>query len=323
MTKIFRNKFLAKIMAAVMISGTIMVTDASVYASAEEIGNIKTIENESDITRTSTKNGVILENGKYYHYKNGVKQKGWLEKDGHKYYFMNDYSMATSRWRTIKGKTYYFNARGEMTRNSFRDVRGTLYKFGEDGVVSPNKVGKVLKCDFLNVRDSASSKSKVIEKIYTNDYVEIKESKNDWYKVTTESGKTGWVSSSYVTIPGQTSAKAEEALKVAKAQMGKPYKWGATGPSSFDCSGLMYYSYKNGANIKLPRTSREQSKFGKKVSKSELQPGDLVFFGSGNSVSHVGMYMGNDQYIHAPQTGDVVKVSKLSSRKMIVARRVV
>lgn len=322
MTKIFRNKFLARIMAAVMISGAIMVTDATVDAGAEEISNIQAVST-TDVARAGAKNGLKLENGKYYYYKNGVKQKGWV-KDGNKtYYLLKDYTLAKKMWREINGKKYYFKADGDLLRNAFREIDGKVYRFYSDGRVSPNKCGKVLKCDFLNVRESASNSAKVVEKIYTNDFVEIKETKSGWYKVNTESGKAGWVSASYVTIPEATSSKAQAAVKIAKAQLGKPYRWGATGPSSFDCSGLMYYSYKNGAKVTLPRTSREQSRYGKKVSKSELKPGDLVFFGSGNSVSHVGMYLGNDQYIHSPQTGDVVKVSKLSARKMIVARRVV
>ena len=105
--------------------------------------------------------------------------------------------------------------------------------------------------------------------------------------------------------------------------MGKPYRWGATGPNSFDCSGLMQYAFKNGAGISLPRVSRDQANVGKKVSKAELQPGDLVFFAKGGRIHHVGMYLGNDQYIHAPQTGDVVKISKLSSRTLYTARRVI
>lgn len=321
MTKIFRNKFLARIMTAVMIAGSIMVTDATIEAGAEEISNIQTVST-ADVARAAAKNGFVEENGKTYYYKDGEKQKGWLKIGDKTYYLMKDYAMAKQMWRTIDGKDYYFNAKGEMSKNSFRDVRGTIYRFGADGVASKNKCGKVLDCDFLNVRDTNSTKGKVVEKIYKDDYVEILKSENGWYKVSTESGKVGWVSSTYITIPGESSAKAEAAIKVAKQQLGKPYSWGATGPSSFDCSGLMYYSYQKGANIKLPRTSREQSKFGKKVSKSELKPGDLVFFGKGSSVSHVGMYLGNDQYIHSPQTGDVVKISKLSARKMIVARRV-
>ena len=322
MTKIFKNKFLAKIMAAVMISGAIMVTDASVEAGAEELENIQTVST-TDVARAAAKNGFVQENGKTYYYKDGVKQRGWLKLGNDTYFLTNDKSLAKEMWRTIEGKKYYFDAKGVMVKNTFKEIKGKVYRFDNNGVVSNNKCGKVVNCDFLNVRDQASTKGNVREKIYAGKFVEILNTSGSWYKVGTESGKTGWVSSTYVAIPGETSTKAEAALKVAKAQLGKPYKWGATGPSSFDCSGLTYYAYKNGAKVSIPRTSREQSKYGKKVSKSELKPGDLVFFGKGSSVSHVGMYIGNDQYIHSPQTGDVVKISKLSARKMIVARRVV
>ena len=322
MTKIFKNKFLAKIMAAVMISGAIMVTDASVEAGAEELENIQTVST-TDVARAAAKNGFVQENGKTYYYKDGVKQRGWLKLGNDTYFLTNDKSLAKEMWRTIEGKKYYFDAKGVMVKNTFKEIKGKVYRFDNNGVVSNNKCGKVVNCDFLNVRDQASTKGNVREKIYAGKFVEILNTSGSWYKVGTESGKTGWVSSKYVAIPGETSTKAEAALKVAKAQLGKPYKWGATGPSSFDCSGLTYYAYKNGAKVSIPRTSREQSKYGKKVSKSELKPGDLVFFGKGSSVSHVGMYIGNDQYIHSPQTGDVVKISKLSARKMIVARRVV
>lgn len=322
MTKIFKNKFLAKIMAAVMISGAIMVTDASVEAGAEELENIQTVST-TDVARAAAKNGFVQENGKTYYYKDGVKQRGWLKLGNDTYFLTNDKSLAKEMWRTIEGKKYYFDAKGVMVKNTFKEIKGKVYRFDNNGVVSNNKCGKVVNCDFLNVRDQASTKGNVREKIYAGKFVEILNTSGSWYKVGTESGKTGWVSSKYVAIPGETNAKAEAALKIAKAQLGKPYKWGATGPNSFDCSGLTYYAYKNGSKVSIPRTSREQSKFGKKVSKSELKPGDLVFFGKGSSVSHVGMYIGNDQYIHSPQTGDVVKISKLSSRKMIVARRVV
>ena len=102
------------------------------------------------------------------------------------------------------------------------------------------------------------------------------------------------------------------AVTLAKSQLGKPYKWGATGPSSFDCSGLIYWVAKQ-MGKSIPRTSSEQSRYGQSVSKGNLQPGDLVFFGK-NKVHHVGMYVGGGQFIHAPQTGDVVKISSLSSR---------
>lgn len=95
--------------------------------------------------------------------------------------------------------------------------------------------------------------------------------------------------------------------------LGVPYVWGGTSPNGFDCSGLMQYVYKeNGYNI--TRTTYTQwDNDGKKVSFEELQPGDLVYFGSHNSPSHVGMYVGNGMMIHAPQTGDVVKYETIET----------
>ncbi len=88
--------------------------------------------------------------------------------------------------------------------------------------------------------------------------------------------------------------------KVAKAQLGKPYSWGATGPSSFDCSGLTSYIYKKGAGISIPRTAAAQYSFGKRVSVKNLKKGDLVFFTQGSSmVSHTGFYVGNGKMIDA------------------------
>ncbi|MDV9656538.1 NlpC/P60 family protein, partial [Clostridioides difficile] len=121
---------------------------------------------------------------------------------------------------------------------------------------------------------------------------------------------------------GYTNAtgKAGTVIAEAKKHLGKPYKWGGNGPSNFDCSGLMVYCFKK-VNVNLPRTSRQQATKGKKVEKNNLQAGDLVFFH--NPVSHVGLYIGSGEYLHAPQTGDVVKISKLSGRKDFnTARRV-
>lgn len=114
--------------------------------------------------------------------------------------------------------------------------------------------------------------------------------------------------------------KANKALSFCKSKLGTPYLWGGTGPR-YDCSGLMMKAYAS-VGISIPRTSKQQSTFGKSVSKSNLQIGDLVFFGS--PVHHVGMYCGNNQYIHAPKTSDVVKISSLSGRKdYTCARRVI
>lgn len=120
-------------------------------------------------------------------------------------------------------------------------------------------------------------------------------------------------SSSSSSSSGTTSSgnsKVDNVIAKAKSKLGKPYVWGATGPNSFDCSGLMYWSYKQGAGITLPRTSKEQAKYGTSVSKANLRPGDLIFFDTAGkgTVSHVGMVVGNGQMIHAPHSGDVVKI---------------
>ncbi|MEV7094751.1 NlpC/P60 family protein [Amycolatopsis sp. NPDC051045] len=107
------------------------------------------------------------------------------------------------------------------------------------------------------------------------------------------------------------TAAAQTALNAALSKLGSAYVYGATGPTNFDCSGLTSWAYKQ-AGLTIPRTSREQSTFGTAVPRDQLQPGDLVFFYS--PVSHVGMYIGDGKMVHAPDTGDVVKISPLQSQ---------
>jgi cell wall-associated NlpC family hydrolase len=107
-----------------------------------------------------------------------------------------------------------------------------------------------------------------------------------------------------------SSEAAQVAIDAAMAQRGKPYVWAGSGPGSFDCSGLTAFAFK-AAGVNLPHSSRMQSQMGQAVSREQLQPGDLVFFYS--PVSHVGIYIGNGQMVHAPTSGDVVKVAPLMS----------
>ncbi|MGW2815183.1 NlpC/P60 family protein [Streptomyces sp. NPDC001415] len=100
------------------------------------------------------------------------------------------------------------------------------------------------------------------------------------------------------------ATKAAKALAFARAQMGKPYVWGATGPASYDCSGLTQAAWK-AAGVDLPRTTWDQVKVGTRVATADLQPGDLVFFY--DDISHVGMYIGNGMMIHAPHSGAYVR----------------
>lgn len=112
---------------------------------------------------------------------------------------------------------------------------------------------------------------------------------------------------------GNASEKVNQVMSIAYSLQGKPYVYGATGPNSFDCSGYTQYVFGK-AGISLSRTTYTQVNEGKAVSYSEARAGDLVFFGSPSSPHHVGIYIGGGQYIHAPRTGDVVKISSLGGR---------
>jgi cell wall-associated NlpC family hydrolase len=99
----------------------------------------------------------------------------------------------------------------------------------------------------------------------------------------------------------------------AQKQQGKMYRWGGTSPvTGFDCSGLTQYAFKNGAQVAIPRTAAEQYEAAVKVSREQSQKGDLVFFNtSGKRVSHVGIYLGNNKFVHAPRTGRAIATDQL------------
>ena len=120
-------------------------------------------------------------------------------------------------------------------------------------------------------------------------------------------------------------SKGNEVVNYASKFLGKPYVYGATGPNAFDCSGLTQYVY-NKFGIGLSRTTYTQVEEGTKVKRSDLKAGDLVFFNTEGSISHVGIYIGDGEFIHAPRTGKPVMVSSLSdgyySEKYATARRI-
>ena len=135
----------------------------------------------------------------------------------------------------------------------------------------------------------------------------------------------GGKSTGVAVNPAVLKGTAEKIIASAKKHMGAPYVWGGMTPSGFDCSGLVQYVFaQNG--ISLPRTTALQYKVGTSVSKSNLKPGDLVFFNtSGSGVSHVGIYIGDNQFIHSSSSKGVV-ITSLSnsfwSARYLGARRV-
>ena len=179
----------------------------------------------------------------------------------------------------------------------------------------------------LNVRKGAGTNYSLITTLSHGTKVTVKSTSNGWSKITSGS-TTGYVSSTYLTSKkpssgsssnsdSSTSTSSSKVISYAKQLLGKPYVWGAQGPSGFDCSGFTYYVFKNAAGITLPRTSSLQSNYGTYVSRSNLKPGDLVFFdtvGSNNGgVTHCGIYIGNGQLIHAASGQGKVVINDMNS----------
>lgn len=184
----------------------------------------------------------------------------------------------------------------------------------------------VVKCSStVNFRSSASTSSTILGELKNGTAITVLSTSNGWSKVS-YAGKTGYISADYLVTassgtaitPSNTaasvsiSAKRQSVLNYAAQFLGVPYVYGGSTPSGFDCSGFTSYVFKNTVGS-IPRVAQAQYDATTRVSRDDLLPGDLVFFGSStSSISHVGIYVGNNQFIHAPSTGDVVKYSSLT-----------
>ena len=184
----------------------------------------------------------------------------------------------------------------------------------------------VVKCSStVNFRSAASTSSTVLGELKNGTAVTVLSTSNGWSKVS-YAGKTGYISADYLVTassgtaisPSNTaasvsiSAKRQSVLNYAAQFLGVPYVYGGSTPSGFDCSGFTSYVFKNTVGS-IPRVAQAQYDATTRVSRDDLLPGDLVFFGSStSSISHVGIYVGSNQFIHAPSTGDVVKYSSLT-----------
>lgn len=115
-------------------------------------------------------------------------------------------------------------------------------------------------------------------------------------------------------LTGKSKKQSEHVIHVAKSMIGKPYKFGGASPrAGFDCSGLVYFSHRQ-SGIVLPRSSYAQYKASRPVSRRALKRGDLLFFRiSSNKVSHVGIYLGKNRFVHAPSSGKRVSIAQLNS----------
>ena len=175
--------------------------------------------------------------------------------------------------------------------------------------------------DYVNVRTGPSLNDSVLYTVNRGTSVDVYEQIGEWYKVGTSPTTYAYIYAAYVAERSAelTSRMAEitggaKAVDLAKQFLGLPYVYGGTSPSGFDCSGLVYYVYKQ-LGYTLNRTAHGMLSNGVPVEKSQLIPGDIVMFKRAGSsyVHHVGIYVGDGMMIHSPQTGDVVKYTSIVS----------
>ncbi len=207
-------------------------------------------------------------------------------------------------------------------------------------IMSPNaKVNR----DAVTLRSTGNTSARKVSLLSKNTVAKIIDFKNGWYQLETGSGHKGWVredmlseTTNSVTIPvvktinsstkTVVSGGASGLLKTAYSQLGIPYVYGGTSRSGFDCSGFVGYVFRQ-HGVNLPRTAAEQARKGTPVSKAGLKAGDLVFFytrGNGR-VSHVGIWIGNNTFIHASSGGGKIRVNNLTgyyAQRYAGARRV-
>ncbi|WP_344977688.1 C40 family peptidase [Streptosporangium fragile] len=270
------------------------------------------------------------------------------------------YNQASEKWKRARKKYRALN--DDLTRQGER-VAGlrtelvtmavSTYQFGSitgwEGMVSQTDPGALLsglaavdqlsasRAQSLHAFDEATkelrdsrdkAKDALAEADRTRDELAVEKARVEkmikaQQKVLREVGayNPGNPDSAGIQYNGPASGNARAALEFAFAQVGKPYQYGGTGPGGWDCSGLVQAAWRSGG-VSLPRTTWEQWSWGagRKVSLNDLQPGDLIF---SEGLGHVSLYAGDGKIVHAPQTGDVVKVVPLSAygRRLVGAVR--
>lgn len=212
----------------------------------------------------------------------------------------------------------------------------------------------VISGEGIALRSSASTSSNKVASLKKSDRITVQYKEGDWFNVKTASGKKGWVRQDFVKayqapkvvaakptkttvasrntrstrVAGLGVASTDNLMDHAFSMRGTRYRWGGTSRAGVDCSGFTTNVFRS-QGISLPRTSRDQSRIGQYVSKSELKAGDLVFFKTARKsyINHVGIYAGDGKFIHSSSSQGNVRVDRLDSgyysRQFVTARRVV
>ncbi len=232
--------------------------------------------------------------------------------------------------------------KGEILNIS--SAEGAFYRINYNGMeayasadyvaVNVKSVGTITT-DLLNIRSKPSTDSEVVGQLVRGDEVQLTGVSGNWYEILLF-GQLRFVHSDYVSVRDVSSLSSREGssftrlgsrvVDYGKNLIGTPYIYGGASPSGFDCSGFTGYVYKQ-FGISLPRTAAGQATVGNAVSRDELIPGDLVFFDTYGGISHVGIYIGSNNFVHATVPGDIVRTSSLDeayySSRYVTARRII
>lgn len=263
-------------------------------------------------------------------------------------------SSTTSIVGTIKnGELFTINNQsGDWYYIQYQGVAGYVYKDYVKVVNSTQttKQGQVINIiTSLNIRKGPSSSTSIVGTMKNGDIFTINDRSGDWYYIT-YNGIVGYIYKDYVkVVDTTTNATFDKIFAILKSQLGSPYVYGGDGElittallnqlkntfrgqeyivdakyinsgyRAFDCSGFMHWGFKQ-IGIDLGRTTWDQVTKGTAVTKANIKPGDLVFY---SSVQHVGMYIGNDQWIEASHTGDFVKITTVPWSSIGEIRRVI
>jgi len=254
------------------------------------------------------------------------------------------------------GKTSYISALYVKVTGEKSALATNSTSSATTPVVKAIGAGTIIASDFLSVRKAASLASDVtvMGKLYPKEKVDIYGAEGEFYKIKYD-GEWGYIYKTYVTLvtaplikaqyvkDGQqydTKTTGNNLVSYSNKFLGMPYVWGGTTPAifnatgkyvsgGFDCSGFVQYSYKN-FGINLPRTTMDQVDEGASVNINNLKNGDLVFFSTNTAqpteVSHVGIYIGDNKFMHSPKPGDVVKISELTGYyedNFVIGKRII
>ncbi|MFC5800341.1 NlpC/P60 family protein [Streptomyces formicae] len=190
---------------------------------------------------------------------------------------------------------------GERQAGTLRDLRRVQRVLGQERTEAARKLAELelTRAAVARHKRSVEGKLAAAKRLLES----LPPGERDAYDRASRSGRGG-ILPDLAAGPGPSSARAAAAVAAATSVVGRPYVWGANGPDGFDCSGLTQWSYAQ-AGVGLPRTSQAQRYAGRQVSLAEARPGDLVTYRS--DASHIAMYVGNGQVVHAPYPGAAVR----------------